>query len=682
MLPPQIWLSFKNKLVTVQTKELVYVINLAQAAKTEFPSSLRDFDTPDITLHTSEDAEALTSDSALAEIAPELSLCAASKTPLIVKVKLDVAPQTRLIAKGIPAIIWLSFKGNLVSVETKGLVFVNQLAKAARDEFPSSLGGFDTPDITLHTTEDAVALTSDSALAEIAAELSPCAVSKTPLIVKASKFIPDLHLHVHAEIIRFWKALPEATLVTNGEVQYLELKEGYVLGDKKLGSRFLVRPVYKELYDYIVDFNYSKVVVTGTPGIGKTIFSAYYMWIAACNQKTVVWEPCPSRKGGRATFLMTSGGVQRVNIDSHEVGEILVNDETVYIVDGQPPTKCEAQTLVVTSPLGENYVQYLKTSGTKLLYMPPWTYEELRNCKTIIYPDDQILPTALMDRLFEWYGGVPRYVVDLASVEFEKHGNEDEVVRDLVRNLTQAVYKGQVTDIKKAHDSGTREGEYSHRVLHICSHPSGRVNEFCVRFASLRVAQAVIERIEEELRTDLQNFLRTCSDSSGLRGLLFEPYTFKMLREGGRFPVRRLCKQDTPNEQDVSVEFAATERRTFRSYEEVDLRTNVFWQPVSKQLPSIDSLLGPANFFQATVSKTHPIKHQGLSKALELVDESECRPKLYFVVPSEIYPTYKSQPYHTKCGKVFMGNLGGVGKVEQWVLMIPMGGEWPVREEE
>jgi hypothetical protein len=62
-------------------------------------------------------------------------------------------------------------------------VLVDQLAKAARNEFPY-LRDFATSDITLQVDEHAEALATDSALAEIAAQLSPCGVSKTPLIVK------------------------------------------------------------------------------------------------------------------------------------------------------------------------------------------------------------------------------------------------------------------------------------------------------------------------------------------------------------------------------------------------------------------------------------------------------------------------------------------------------------------
>ncbi|KAH9461347.1 hypothetical protein Pst134EA_017656 [Puccinia striiformis f. sp. tritici] len=54
----------------------------------------------------------------------------------------------------------------------------------------------------------------------------------------------EVKLKVEEDIVRFWKALPDATLVSHGEMQYLELKDSFVLGDEELGRRFLVRSIY------------------------------------------------------------------------------------------------------------------------------------------------------------------------------------------------------------------------------------------------------------------------------------------------------------------------------------------------------------------------------------------------------------------------------------------------------
>jgi hypothetical protein len=87
MVPTRIWLSFQDNVISVQTKELEYVDDLALAAQNRFSRSLGDFDTSDIFLHTKENAEPLNSKSLLSEYAEPLSDCANSKTPLIVKGK-------------------------------------------------------------------------------------------------------------------------------------------------------------------------------------------------------------------------------------------------------------------------------------------------------------------------------------------------------------------------------------------------------------------------------------------------------------------------------------------------------------------------------------------------------------------------------------------------------------------
>ncbi|EHS62640.1 uncharacterized protein PGTG_22635 [Puccinia graminis f. sp. tritici CRL 75-36-700-3] len=671
MVPERIWISYNNQLTSVLTQELEFVDDLAEATRNKFSRSLRAFDSTDITLHTDKDADTLPPHSRLAAHAEQLSRCNVPETPLVVKVKSDVAPKTPLIAKGVPAIIWLSYNNKLTSVPTQELEFVDDLAKAVKSTFSRSLRAFESTDITLHVNEHAEALTPHSRLAEHAAQLSHCSVPETPLVVRVSELKAGLNIQ---DLIRFWKALPEASLVVDREVEYLELKESYILGDKKLGHRLLVRPIYKELCEFFKANAYDRWVVTGTPGIGKTFFSVYYMWIAARAKKTVVWQPpfLPEH----LSYLMTSSGVELVGTWGSEIDGALAKSEAVHIVDGKAPKLRKVWTLLVTSPQHNHYHQFLKDDNSKLLYMPPWSYEELQTCKAILYPDEQILPTALMDRVFEWYGGVPRYVLARASTEFKrKGGNEDAAFEEVNQSLTEAINRGGIMDVIKAYQAETPDGQYSHRVVHIFSHPSGELTRFHLSWASDQVATEMSKRYEQELRINILNLLRDCPDGSNFRGMLFEMHAQNVLQEGGTFQVRPLGEGDPRSGQNIKITFPVAERRTFKTYEEVDLRTDVFWRPCSATLASIDSLRGPANFFQITVSNTHPIKHQGLSKALELVDKSESSRRLYFVVPSNIYSTYKHQPYHTKDGKIYKRNLGDIGKVEQWALMIPIGAE-------
>ncbi|KAI7959600.1 hypothetical protein MJO28_003391 [Puccinia striiformis f. sp. tritici] len=251
---------------------------------------------------------------------------------------------------------------------------------------------------------------------------------------------------VEKEIIHFWKGLPTADLVGEGEGQYLDLKGAYVLGNPELGRRFLVRSVYKELRKHIDD------------SIAKS-----------------EWVPFKTKQDGQSTYLMTSDGVEQVAYGSPELVNALQKSETLYIVDGQPPLLRRARTLLLTSPQYQNYKDICKQSHSELLYMPPWSYEELQHCKAILY---QKLSTTLMDKLFDWYGGVPRYVLARALDEFtESGGNEKVAVGTVLAILKRAIGKGSLTGIIKAHEAEHLDGEYSHRVLHLCRHPSGSLSQ-------------------------------------------------------------------------------------------------------------------------------------------------------------------------------------------------------------
>ncbi|KNF04340.1 hypothetical protein PSTG_02683 [Puccinia striiformis f. sp. tritici PST-78] len=125
--------------------------------------------------------------------------------------------------------------------------------------------------------------------------------------------------------------------------------------------------------------------------------------------------------------------------------------------------------------------------------MAPWSYKELQHCKSILYPGEETLPTTLMDRLFNWYGGVPRYVLDFASSKYKATGsNEEAVFQKLHKIITDAMSQGSMADILNAHKHIRRGGEYSHRVLHICRHPSGRLDQFHLAWASQETTSVAI----------------------------------------------------------------------------------------------------------------------------------------------------------------------------------------------
>jgi predicted metallopeptidase len=134
--------------------------------------------------------------------------------------------------------------------------------------------------------------------------------------------------------------------------------------------------------------------------------------------------------------------------------------------------------------------------------MEPWDYEEMQHCKAILYPNEEILPTTLMDRLIDWYGGVPRYVLELASARFKAlDGNEDAVLQELVGKVNLELNQRSPIDFFKSLQVAEIDGNYPHLVIHIRRHPSGNLDQFDLRWASHEVRSVMEEVVHQELRS-------------------------------------------------------------------------------------------------------------------------------------------------------------------------------------
>lgn len=73
-----------------------------------------------------------------------------------------------------------------------------------------------------------------------------------------------------------------ATALTKAVVteDTLELANGtFFLGNRHWGSKLFIRPCYKEMADLILSGEVQDIVVTGTPGIGKSMFGYYLLYL-------------------------------------------------------------------------------------------------------------------------------------------------------------------------------------------------------------------------------------------------------------------------------------------------------------------------------------------------------------------------------------------------------------------
>lgn len=412
-----------------------------------------------------------------------------------------------------------------------------------------------------------------------------------------------------------------------------------------------VRKCYEDLAKLVRECEKSKVLLIGTPGIGKTAFADYFMWCLAKDGISFVCE------GRGESASKHSGGMKTYVPDIKQPG--LFSDNMWYIVDGQEPTLnrgIKGHTLLVTSPNRANWYQWSKT-GCNILFAPLWSYDEIEKCRELCYPEVQ---HGLGRRgyvvygreLYDKWGGVPRYL--LSDLTLEAH--------NLLEGTITSSDPAKLFEFAEKQLEIKEGASMCHRVVHMVA--NNDYKNFRYEFASAYVRDAVIMKSYESHRDTVFEFIRQLKGvtwGAALYGQVFESLAHYMICRGGTFDIRCL-ENDNTNVQQLTLSACDTVR--FHSWSDVTTYDgNAYYQPVSAQLEGIDSACGNA-CFQMTVSDSHPVRADGVNEWMKTASAAECR--LYFVVPREKFVEFKKQPYHNDKGKVKKAPDG----VEQWVMAL------------
>ena len=212
-------------------------------------------------------------------------------------------------------------------------------------------------------------------------------------------------------------------------------------------------------------------IILGNPGIGKSMFLLYMLVKLVAQKETVVYDPFWDKK----SFLFSAGTMK--------IGELedfvfeLSNASTWYLVDGKEPAFQEAKTLLVSSPNPKNYKEFHKLNTVKRLFMPIWTWEEIQECKNILYSS---LPEEKVEELFMKWGGIPRFVLGKAMDETNTNLLDEAISAKATRLKELISYIGE----------SDTETDVSHKLLHIIVHEGYTTKH--IAFASDYVANKII----------------------------------------------------------------------------------------------------------------------------------------------------------------------------------------------
>ncbi|KAI9983769.1 hypothetical protein PInf_007843 [Phytophthora infestans] len=240
------------------------------------------------------------------------------------------------------------------------------------------------------------------------------------------------------------------------------------------GEFYFVRACYESYYvmveDLLLKDGEECVTVTGTPGIGKSIFYAYFLerfkkanpaWtiIASAHTPTgkvkslAVFEP-----GERAkqyhwphTDIVKTAIRKVLGVDlSDETTLDRYREKLLWLCDG-PPKVAFRQTVVFTSPNERWLKEVRKTLRT--YYMPPWRLEELQLAASVLeYPisDDE------MGERFWNFGGVARNCFLLEREEVVL------TIQDLTKPIEQITNRGHLENLLTNRINTTTNHDFLH----------------------------------------------------------------------------------------------------------------------------------------------------------------------------------------------------------------------------
>ncbi|KAJ3148403.1 hypothetical protein HDU89_004734 [Geranomyces variabilis] len=202
----------------------------------------------------------------------------------------------------------------------------------------------------------------------------------------------------------FWTASLELETVSDQEM-WLKCPDGVRFGGYENGHKQLfVRKAYSDLWRLIsgrcrLDQQYPRCLVTGTPGIGKSVLLYFLAYRIRQNEPNAVVilqtdpETCFRVEGRR----VEEGFTQSFKKDLREV-------KTWYLVDScRPAENMSARTVMVSSPNHEISRRFLK-DGAHRFWMPVWSEAEVRTAAAQpgrLLASDITLETAL-ERFSQW----------------------------------------------------------------------------------------------------------------------------------------------------------------------------------------------------------------------------------------------------------------------------------------
>ncbi|CAN0400345.1 unnamed protein product [Pylaiella littoralis] len=320
------------------------------------------------------------------------------------------------------------------------------------------------------------------------------------------------------EIVTNFAAALTRAVVTNNT---LELANGTVfIGHRKMGSKLSIRSCYKDLSKIIIDGaingSMDNIVVTGTPGIGKSVFGYYLLYLLRLEGKTVVLEQ------KEKWYRFSDEGVVQGRFETFSDAGFLNDPAGWYLSDpeGKPREGFTGITVVLVSPRKDKTNEFLKQDSACLLVMPVWSEDELLECRRMIFPHARSVDD--VRTAFEKVGGVARAVFGPKTFA-RQVGKMERATSQVNLGLLRQVCAVEQVEFLSTDETGDA-------LFHMLPSPGTSYKCFDVVFASEYALELVEKAVSEREYQDFQGHVMATLEHADLnskvggsaRGQMFE----------------------------------------------------------------------------------------------------------------------------------------------------------------
>ncbi|CAK4650434.1 unnamed protein product, partial [Aphanomyces euteiches] len=415
---------------------------------------------------------------------------------------------------------------------------------------------------------------------------------------------------------------------------------------KYRAEEYYVRKAYSSYYVRVIELlqTYDYISVTGTPGIGKSIFYDYFFsrYRNEHPEAIIVTASFNKDRGLMKCVVFGPDGSSMIwdNTDFPNIGKRIPN--AIHLYDGPPfVPPADSKMVTFTSPnFGWLDSMRKNVEAHCELYMPVWELGELGDAVKVL--NLEISDEELTER-YRQFGGVPRYCLAKSARAYRKGLIDMEQAIEKIKTLE---------DVQACFEMSVPLNLVVHRLLHYIPEedPTFATLEFGSDWIGIRVYNQLAVKLSQE-RAKLMKWLDGAGKASTFNGWLFENLVHEKFLEGDTFKYAQLDEPKQEKSLTINKTMGHYERFATNFTLEMVFQ-NVYQIPISQTFKSIDSFIHLDHtllLFQITKSMNHPVDCAGLVELfakLELVDKIKQNPRfaqLIFVVPQGMGGSYKNQ---------------------------------------